>query len=455
MSRRKWQSILTFAKLSALTYSGAIQFLYDLRLFGAKFGLENTFKLAALAGNPQDRLRFIHVAGTNGKGSTCAMLENIYRAAGRRVGLFTSPHLVSFRERIQVNRQLISETEVVRLVEELRRKSGAGFQPASGRQDACPTFFEFVTVMALKFFAEQNCDLVIWETGLGGRLDATNIVTPLASVITNIQLDHQQWLGDTLGQIAAEKAGIIKPGVPVVTATDEPDALAVIEKMAREKNAPLVKVGQASSLSWAGKMPALPLAGDHQKLNAALALAVVEVLQNQIRVAEEIIHAGLANVHWPGRLQLVTRESGRKILLDGAHNPAGAKTLGETLKKNFPTEKPTLILGVLQDKDWQHICETLAPLALRIHTVPVASERSANPAELAEACRKINPSAEIAAGTALADALDKSAGDGFVIITGSLYLVGEALELLGLSPAANAERGLNEWTRTPPVLLPG
>ncbi len=433
-------------------YPEAIQFLYDLRLFGAKFGLENTFALAARAGNPQDRLRFIHVAGTNGKGSTCAMLESIYRAAGLRVGLFTSPHLVSFRERIQVNRRLIGEDDVVRLVEALRpllRHFPDGHHP---------TFFEVVTVMALKYFDEQHCDLVIWETGLGGRLDATNIVAPLASVITNIQLDHQQWLGDTLSQIAAEKAGIIKPGVPALTAVEEPEALAVIEHAAREKSAPLKIIGRDAALrrpDSAARCPYLSLAGEHQKLNAALALAAVEILQGQIPVAEEKIHAGLANVVWPGRLQLVTRASGQKILLDGAHNPAGARTLGETLKKTFPAAKPTLILGVLQDKDWQHICETLASQAVRIHTVPVASERSANPAELAAACRKMNPSAEIVAGHSLADALDKSAGDGFVIITGSLYLVGEALELLGLSPTGNAERGLNEWAGTPPVLLPG
>src|SRR5208283_2053828 len=205
-------------------------------MFGAHFGLENTLRLAALAGNPQEKLRFIHVAGTNGKGSTCAMLESIYRVAGLRTGLFTSPHLVSFRERIQVNRQLISEHEVVRLVEEIQpllKQFPAGHHP---------TFFEVVTLMALKFFAEQRCDLVIWETGLGGRLDATNIVMPLASVLTNIALDHQQWLGDTVEKIAAEKAGIIKPGVPVITAADEPEALAVIEGTAREKNAPLVIV---------------------------------------------------------------------------------------------------------------------------------------------------------------------------------------------------------------------
>src|SRR5208282_5079031 len=250
-----------------------------------KFGLENTFKLAALAGHPQNRLRFIHVAGTNGKGSTCAMLESIYRAAGLSTGLFTSPHLVSFRERIQVNRQLISENEVVRLVGEMREQSSefrlqavaAPAKAGTPNKDACPTFFEFVTVMALKFFAEQKCDLVIWETGLGGRLDATNIVTPLASVITNIAFDHQQWLGNTLEKIAAEKAGIIKPGIPVVTATNEKSALAVIEKIAREKNVPLVLVGQASSLSWTGKMPVPLLLGEHQKLNAALALATVEV----------------------------------------------------------------------------------------------------------------------------------------------------------------------------------
>src|SRR5208283_1364668 len=269
-----------------MNYAEAVQFLYSLRLFGAKFGLENTFKLAALAGRPQEKLRFIHVAGTNGKGSTCAMLESIYRAAGLRTGLFTSPHLVSFRERIQVNRQLIPEAAVIRLVGEMQPMFKQ-FPPGHH-----PTFFEVVTVMALKFFAEQKCDLVIWETGLGGRLDATNIVTPLAGVITNIALEHQQWLGDTLEKIAAEKAGIIKPGVPIITAAEEPEALAVIEKMAREKNAPLTIVGQASILSPSkkaknsetGRMPVLPLPGEHQKTNAALALAAVAVLQDKIPV---------------------------------------------------------------------------------------------------------------------------------------------------------------------------
>ncbi len=464
-----------------MIYAEAIQFLYGLRLFGAKFGLENTFKLAALAGKPQDRLRFIHVAGTNGKGSTCAMLESIYRAAGLRVGLFTSPHLVSFRERIQVNRQLISEAEVVRLVEELRR---AGVAPVSiqeitksktkdgDRRDACPTFFEFITVIALKFFAEQKCDLVIWETGLGGRLDATNIVTPLASVITNIQFDHQQWLGDTLEKIAAEKAGIIKPGVLVITAEKEPEALAVIEKTARTKNAPLIKVEQASRLFGAGETPALPLPGEHQKLNAALALATVETLQGKIPVSDEAIRSGFSTVNWPGRLQLVTLPNGQRILLDGAHNVAGAKALrealsswsssfslsGGTLKRELPragseTGAPiTFILGVLQDKDWRHICETLAPIVARIFTVPVASERTADARELAAACRAANPAAVIAVCDSLRMALNQAASDRFVVVTGSLYLVGEGLELLGLSPATGDERALNEWSMRPQPL---
>jgi len=422
-----------------MTYAEAVQFLYDLRLFGAKFGLENTLKLAALAENPQNQLRFIHVAGTNGKGSTCAMLESIYRAAGLRVGLFTSPHLVSFRERIQVNRQLVSENEVVRLVEE--------FQPLLKQfpADHHPTFFEVVTVMALKFFAEQKCDLVIWETGLGGRLDATNIVTPLASVITNIAFDHQQWLGDTLAKIAAEKAGIIKSGVPIITATDEPEALKVIEGVARQKNATLeiVKVNRLA------RTLAPPLLGEHQKLNAALALATVEILKNKIPANEKNSRAGLQSVDWPGRLQWVTLPNGRHILLDGAHNVAGAKALCEALGKIFPATKPTLILGVLQDKDWPQICEALAPLASRIFTVPVSSERSANPNQLAAACHAANPPAEISVCDSLRGALEKIPDNDPVVITGSLYLVGEALELLGFSPATGGERALNEWQVEP------
>jgi dihydrofolate synthase / folylpolyglutamate synthase len=429
-----------------VTYVQAIEFLYGLQVFGARPGLESTFKLAGLVGNPQEKLRFIHVAGTNGKGSTCAMLESIYRAAGLRVGLFTSPHLVSFRERIQINRQLIPEEDVVRLVEALR-----GVSPQMNT-----TLFEFTTVMALKFFTEQKCDLVIWETGLGGRLDATNIVTPLASVITNIAFDHQQWLGDTLEKIAAEKGGIIKPGIPVVSSVAEPSARVVIEKIAREKAAPLTQVsfgegrrGVIPNPDKSGLIKDLSLAGEHQKLNAALALATVEVLRPKIPVAGGAIRAGLAGVNWPGRLQLIQKANGRKILLDGAHNLAGAEGLREAVESIFPAKKRTLIIGILQDKNWRLICGQIAPLAGKIIAVPVASERTASPVELAAECRSAQPATEIIVGNSLKDALQKSDDDDFIVITGSLYLVGEALELLGLSPANPGERVLNEWSAKP------
>ena len=421
-----------------MTYAEAIQFLHSLRIFGARFGLESTRHLAALAGNPHERLRFIHVAGTNGKGSTCALLESVYRAAGWRVGLFTSPHLVAFGERIQVNRRPISEDDVARLVTEM--------QPwlAQIPHDNQPTFFEVVTVMALRHFAAQQCDLVIWETGLGGRLDATNIVTPLASVITNIALDHQQWLGDTLAQIAAEKAGIIKPGVPVLTATSAPEALAVIAAKARAEDAPLTTIGESeiSNLSFE-----IPLLGEHQRANAALALATVRALNATLPVSAAALRAGLEHVSWPGRLQHVRTPDGRTLLLDGAHNPAGVESLRAALRQHFPHTQPALLLGMLTDKDCAAMCARLAPLARRIALAPVASVRTASTTELAAACRTANPAAVVTTHASLAEAWSALAPEPFVLVTGSLYFVGEAMELLGLSTVPTRdERGLNEWS---------
>jgi dihydrofolate synthase/folylpolyglutamate synthase len=422
-----------------MNYREAIEFLYKLRWFGTKLGLANTFKLAALAGNPQQKLRFIHVAGTNGKGSTCAMLESIYRAAGLRVGLFTSPHLVAFSERIQVNRLLIPEAEVVRQVTELERLL------AQFPEGEHPTFFEVVTVMALRYFAAQNCDLVIWETGLGGRLDATNIVTPLASAITNIQFDHQQWLGDSLAAIASEKAGIIKPGIPILTTTDEPDALKVIRQTARAKDAPLTIVSPDDAVLNGIE---LSLLGHHQRLNAALAIAVVRALRPHIPVQDQTIRDGLSRVQWPGRLQMLTRPDGRKILLDGAHNAAGAGTLVAALREYFPAVPFALVLGVLGDKDVAEICNVLAPSASDIFITPVPSERSAAPARIAEACRRSNPLARVSEQSDLAQALVQSQDFPLTVVTGSLYLVGEALELFKGTQAAG-ERGLNEWGAVP------
>lgn len=422
-----------------MTYSEAIQFLYGLRWFGAKFGLENTRQLAALAGHPERRLRFIHVAGTNGKGSTCAMLESIYRAAGRRVGLYTSPHLVSFRERIQVNRQLIGEGDVVRLVDEMR--PWLGEFPAEHR----PTFFEFVTVLALRYFAESDCEVVIWETGLGGRLDATNIVTPLASVITNIGLDHQQWLGPTLAHIAAEKAGIIKPGLPALSGARAPAAREVIARVAREQGTHLIEVDGAQE---GGELPPLALPGSYQQSNAALAVATVTALQAKLPVSAEAIRQGLATVHWPGRLQLSVRPDGQRILLDGAHNAEGAAVLRAALDHAAvaaPAPR-TLILGILNDKDWRRMCEILAPLAARLFVVPVNTERSALPQDLLPICQAAHPAAATRMSGSLAEALREAHSDPVVVIAGSLYLIGEAMELLGLSPVPAAdEKALNNW----------
>lgn len=424
-----------------MTYPEAIQFLYDLSVFGAKFGLENTLKLAELAGNPQNQLRFIHVAGTNGKGSTCAMLESAYRAAGLRVGLFTSPHLVSFAERFQVDRRLIGETEVVRLVKEI--------QPLIGEfpRDHHPTFFEFITVMALRYFAEQQCELVIWETGLGGRLDATNIVTPLASVITNIGIEHSEWLGDTFEKIAREKAGIIKTGVPTVTAAKSGEGLEVIASVASERGSSLTVVDAAQT----GRAPLvrlmLPLHGPHQKLNAATAMTVVQILAKQIPVGADALLKGLATVYWPGRMQQIRTTSGQTILLDGAHNPAGAEALHAALPMEFPDRKPTMIFGVFRDKDSAAMCRSLAPLAGRILLTPVHSDRTEDPVKLVFACRESNPRSPVEVCASLTDALERSAGDPFLFIAGSLYLVGEAMELLQLVAGPGAdEKRLNEWS---------
>jgi dihydrofolate synthase/folylpolyglutamate synthase len=423
-----------------MNYADAIQFLYGLRWFGTKLGLENAFKLAELAGNPQKRLRFIHVAGTNGKGSTCAMLESIYRAAGLRVGLFTSPHLVSFAERIQVNRQLIPEEVVARLVSD--------FKPLLKRfpAEAHPTFFEMVTVMALHFFAEQQCDLVVWETGLGGRLDATNIVTPLASVITNVQFDHQQWLGHALAEIAREKAGIIKQGVPVVTAADAPEALWVITETARQARAPLTVVVPTDSRRPPLDSIALPLLGEHQRLNAALAVATIRTLTEKMPVPESAIRAGLECVQWAGRLQLVKTEAGQTILLDGAHNPAGAEALRNALEQHFAGPPRALLLGVLRDKDCEGICRSLAPLAGRIFVSPLKSERTAAPELLADLCRRQNSHAAITVCASVPEALRQAQDCPLLVATGSLYLVGEVLEALEIVAGQQTdERALNEW----------
>jgi len=427
-----------------MRYAEAIQFLYNLQLFGLKLGLENTRQLARLAGNPHRRLRFVHVAGTNGKGSTCALLESMYRAAGLRVGLFTSPHLVNFGERIQVDRRPISESDIIALTQQMQEWVRAF--PAPGT----PTFFEVVTVMAMQHFLAQECDVVIWETGMGGRLDATNIVTPLASVITNIQFDHEKWLGHTLAEISTEKAGIIKPAVPVLTAAEAPIALEVIRQTARTHASPLIEVTRAdTSLSPLDRID-LPLLGEHQRLNAALAVRTVTQLQPDLPVPASAIEHGLREVRWAGRLQVLREASGQINLLDGAHNPAGVATLRSALANHFHGRRPTLIFGVLADKDWHAMCRQLAPVVGDVVLVPVSSPRSTDPLELIPLFAD-QPHPPLTCAS-LAEALQRTQDHPFRLITGSLYLIGQALELLGGWQARPThERALNEWQPMAPA----
>lgn len=405
-----------------MTYQEAIDWLYELRLLGSKLGLENPRQLAAHAGNPHQSLKIIHIAGTNGKGSVCAMLESIYRAAGYKTGLYTSPHLVSFRERIQVNREPIAELEVMQLTECMQ----ALLLKFPAKQS--PTFFEVITVMALEHFARARCDIVLLETGLGGRLDATNIVTPIATIITPIALDHQQYLGETLTQIATEKAGILKQGIPSLSAPQLPEVRAVLEQIG-----PITFVEGEHDAALAGK---------HQRQNAALATATVGALQNTLHVKNESIETGLANVRWPARGQ-VFEHSGRKLLLDAVHNSASAETLRGMLAELHPGQRPTLLLGVLADKNWEQMVGILAPVAARVVCVPVSSERTLPPDELANACRQ-QKDCEVVAVESLEEGLAAVGKDDFVVISGSIYLLGEVMGILGLTEVVD-EPNLNEW----------
>jgi folylpolyglutamate synthase/dihydrofolate synthase/REG-2-like HAD superfamily hydrolase len=303
-------------------------------------------------------------------------------------------------------------------------------------------------VLALKYFAEQQCDLVIWETGMGGRLDATNIVTPLASVITNVQLDHQQWLGETLPQIAAEKAGIIKDNVPVITGETDPSALRVIAETAKKHHAPLTIV--TPSDAKAIDPCEIALSGAHQQMNAALVMRTVQILNQRILVSDAILRRGLKETQWAGRCQIIQRKNGQTILLDGAHNPDGAQSLAETWRHEFPGKNAALILGMMRDKDCKAICDILAPLARRIFPTAIGTDRSADPNVLAEHCRRANSAADISVSKNLSEALAKTEAEPYVVIAGSLYFAGEALEALGVVPASG-ERALNEYVSHAPI----
>jgi len=433
-----------------VTYPETIEYLYGIRLFGQKLGLETMQYLLRLMGEPQKPLRFIHIAGTNGKGSVAAMLSAVLSTAGYKTGLYTSPHLVSFCERFQINGQPITEADVVRLVEEIRPVlETVGANP----EFHAPTFFETVTAIALRYFAEQKVDVVVWETGLGGRLDATNVIVPLVSVITNIAFDHTQYLGETLAQIAGEKCGIIKAGVPVVTAAAE-EALRVIQSTATAQGSVLTVVGRdigATRLSEdelcqrveltgtrGGFGPlTIPLLGAHQTINCATAVAALEA--SGLPSTAKQVHEGLARTTWPGRFQIVHHDP--TVVLDGAHNAAAAERLAATLREHVTGRKLTLILGVLRDKNYDQMCQILAPLAARVLCVPVNSDRTSEPDQLARWCQAANPEARITVEGNLSAAYAQACVEGApaIAITGSLFLVGEALDRLGFGTGTKAK----------------
>lgn len=388
-----------------MTYPEALAWLYATQLTGIKLGLDNMRRLIAAQGG-QPPGRFVHVAGTNGKGSVCAMVDAVCRASGWRTGLFTSPHLLTFRERIRVDGETIPEAGVAQGLTRLRETTAQWNPP--------PTFFELTAALALDWFRQCQTEVVAWETGLGGRLDATNAIHPAVSVITAIDLDHRAYLGDTIEEIAGEKAGIIKPGVPAVSAPQAPAAAAVVARAAREQGASLrVVEGEA----------AVNLAGGHQRRNAALALAALAAAG--IAVDVEAGARGLANVEWPGRFD---RLDG--VILDGAHNPAAARRLARTWAEEFPrADRPAVILGILGDKDAAGICRELAAIAGCFIVTPVRSPRAGSVDELAALARASGVPATSAPDLSSALAQARAAGAS-ILVTGSLFLVGEALGLL-------------------------
>lgn len=402
------------------SYQEALAWLFGTQRFGIKLGLENTERLLAALDLPGPDERIIHVAGTNGKGSVCALLDSVCRAAGYRTALFTSPHLVTFRERIQVNGEMISEEAVTRGLTRIRELVAAW--------DPHPTFFEITTALALDHFRELKVEIVILETGMGGRLDATNVVRPVVSVITPIDFDHEKWLGASLREIAREKAGIIKPGVPVVSALQPPEAESVIRERAAEVGAPLDFVRQPLQ-----RLP-VALGGTHQKQNAGLALSALHTAE--IAVKEEAIARGLATVVWPARFQ----RWDERTIIDGAHNPAGARILAQTWQEHFGEQQATVILAVLEEKDVTGICRALAPIARRWLLPAIRSARALRPEELRLTIREQVPAAPAAMFNSFAEAWPESQQDAApILITGSLHFAGEALAFLGGQPAAYEE----------------
>jgi len=417
-----------------MSYSGAVEYLYSLQKYGIKFGLSKTSNLLKAFGNPHHGQRYVHIAGTNGKGSVAAMVESILRTSGLKVGFYSSPHLVRFTERFRINGKEIPSETAASLVAELR----AVIDPKHP-----PTFFEVTTAMGLIYFAREEVDLAVIEVGMGGRLDATNVIRPDVSVITNISLDHQVFLGRTLTEIAGEKAGIIKRGIGLITGATQPPVLEVFRKTCEDKGAPFWRVGldiryrgTGDKINYYGFKRnlhdvELGLAGSYQHRNAALALGVIELLERRgAQRSEEHIREGLKSAHWPGRLQVVSRDP--LLILDGAHNPGAIRCLSEAIRGGFQYKRLILVLGIMADKDVPTILRGIVPMANHVLFTRPEYYRAAAPETLMQQALSLGKPGEIQ--PTLAEAIEKAkqmAGrKDLILVTGSLFTVGEAMAVL-------------------------
>jgi dihydrofolate synthase/folylpolyglutamate synthase len=425
-------------------YQDALNYLYSFtnyeqqsgyRYTPDRFDLDRVRRLLHLLGNPQQAYRAVHVAGTKGKGSTSAMIASILKHAGYRTGLYTSPHLHTFRERIQIDGDLISEQQVVAGVERLR--SVAPHIPQI-------TTFELITALALDYLSHAEAEWAVLEVGMGGRLDATNVITPQVSVITSISYDHTMYLGDTLAAIAAEKGGIVKQGVPVISAPQHTEADKVIERIAVEHDAPLVRVGQdwqwdSQHISHTGQRFAvwqqqrpdqraeyeIPLLGQHQQVNAATALAAIhEIRQTGVGIPDQAVRTGLASVEWPGRLEVLGTKPW--VIVDGAHNGDSMQKLGDALVELFPYDNLLLVLGASSDKDIGSMLDAILPKAGHILITQAAHPRAADAYVLLDQVETRDRQAEVVQlDHVLQRALDLAKENDMICATGSLFVVAD------------------------------
>jgi len=402
------------------------------------FGLENITLLLRALGDPHRDLKVIHVGGTNGKGSVSAMMASILQEEGYRVGLYTSPHLVSFTERIQINGAEIPWEEVVKLTELLRKRVEEKDIPQRF------TFFDFTTAIALYYFFLREVDVAILEVGLGGRLDSTNVVDPLITVITNVSRDHFQILGERIEDIAREKAGIVKHGTPLISGAAQLEVIRILEQECEKKEAPLRLTGRdfwgerisSGALNFQGRIWRLAdirlgLAGSFQIVNATVALGALEALEETgYRVGKESIYQGLAKVRWPGRLEILPTSP--QILLDGAHNPAAARILKACLEEEFDYRRLYMVMGVMEDKEVSVIVSELAPLADMLIASSPHNPRALSARRIAEIaqnyCKEVTVIEDVGQGVEYAR--EAAQEDDLIVVTGSLYTVGEARDHL-------------------------